>query len=39
MERSAARARFEGRWVRWNIARTLASTGAFGALVWALAVG
>ena len=39
LDRSAARARFEGRWVRWNIARTLASTGAFGALVWALAVG
>ncbi len=31
-----ARALFEGRWVRWHIARTLASTGAFGGLVWAL---
>ena len=38
LERSAVRARFEARWVRWNIARTLASTGAFSALVWALAV-
>jgi len=35
---SAVRARFEGPWVRWNIARTLASTGAFGALLLALAV-
>jgi uncharacterized membrane protein len=33
-----ARALFEAPWVRWNIARTLASTGAFGCLVWALAV-
>jgi uncharacterized membrane protein len=31
-----ARAQFEAPWVRWNIARTLASTGAFGCLVWAL---
>ena len=31
-----ARALFEASWVRWNIARTLASTGAFGGLVWAL---
>ena len=38
LDRSAVRAGFEGRWVRWNIARTLASAGAFGALVWAVAV-
>jgi uncharacterized membrane protein len=38
LEPSAVRARFEARWVRWNIARTLASAGAFGALVWAVAV-
>ncbi len=35
---SAARARFEAPWVRWNIARAMASTGACGFLVWALAV-
>ena len=35
---SAARARFEAPWVRWNIARALASTGACGFLIWALAV-
>jgi uncharacterized membrane protein len=29
---------FESRWVRWHIARTLASTAAFGSLVWALTV-
>ena len=33
-----ARAMFEARWVRWHIGRTLASTAAFGGLVWALAV-
>jgi uncharacterized membrane protein len=33
-----ARAMFESRWVRWHIARTLASTAAFGSLVWALTV-
>src|SRR6478752_2950635 len=32
-----ARALFEAPWVRWHIARTVASTGAFGGLVWALA--
>ena len=35
---SAARARFEAPWVRWNIARAMASTGACGFLVCALAV-
>lgn len=30
------REHFELTWVRWNIARTVASTGAFGCLVWAL---
>ena len=33
------RRRFEGRWVRWNIGRTAASTGAFACLVWATACG
>jgi uncharacterized membrane protein len=32
-----ARGRFEGRWVRWNLARTLSSVAAFGCLVLALA--
>jgi uncharacterized membrane protein len=27
----------EGRWVRWNLARTISSTTAFGCLVLALA--
>lgn len=31
------RGRFEGRWVRWNLARTISSTTAFGCLVLALA--
>jgi uncharacterized membrane protein len=31
-----ARKVFEGRWVRWNHARTLLCTGSFGALCWAL---
>ncbi len=30
------RARFEGPWVRWNLVRTVASTGALGCLAWAL---
>ncbi|WP_253770417.1 anthrone oxygenase family protein [Goodfellowiella coeruleoviolacea] len=30
------RARFEAAWVRWNLVRTVTSTGAFGCLVWAL---
>jgi uncharacterized membrane protein len=33
---AAARERFEGRWVRWNIVRTIASTGALASIVWAL---
>ncbi|HZJ05422.1 MAG TPA: anthrone oxygenase family protein [Nocardioidaceae bacterium] len=32
----AVRERFEGRWVRWNIARTVASAAAFGCLACAL---
>lgn len=32
----AARERFEGRWVTWNIVRALAHTAAFGTLAWAL---
>jgi uncharacterized membrane protein len=35
---SAVRARFEDRWVRWNVTRTVLSAGAFGALVLALSV-
>ena len=34
---AAVRERFdEARWVRWNLARALASTAAFGCLTWAL---
>jgi len=33
---AAVRERFEARWVRWNIARTVTSTAAFGCLIWAL---
>ncbi|GAA1041901.1 DUF1772 domain-containing protein [Virgisporangium ochraceum] len=33
---AAAREAFEGPWVRWNIVRTVASTGSLGAIVWAL---
>lgn len=34
---AAVRKRFdEARWVRWNLARALASTAAFGCLTWAL---
>jgi uncharacterized membrane protein len=32
-----ARGRFEGRWVRWNLARTISSAAAFGFLILALA--
>jgi uncharacterized membrane protein len=35
---AAARAQFETTWVRWNIARTVASSGAFAFLAWALVV-
>lgn len=31
------RRRFEGRWVRWNLARTISSAAGFGCLVLALA--
>jgi uncharacterized membrane protein len=33
---AAVRERFEARWVRWNIARAVASTSALGCLAWAL---
>ena len=33
---AAVRKRFEASWVRWNIARTVASTAAFCCLTWAL---
>jgi uncharacterized membrane protein len=35
---AAVRARFEDRWVRWNVVRAVASTAAFGCLAVALAV-
>ena len=35
---AAARAAFEGTWVRWNVVRAVLSTGAFGRLTWALVV-
>lgn len=33
---AAIRERFEAGWVRWNIARAVVCTGAFGCLAWAL---
>jgi uncharacterized membrane protein len=36
---AAARQAFEGRWVTWNIVRSVVSTAAFGFLVLALALG
>jgi uncharacterized membrane protein len=33
---AAVRERFEASWVRWNIARTVASTAALACLTWAL---
>lgn len=33
---ASVRARFEARWVRWNIARAAASTAAFACLAWSL---
>jgi len=33
---AAVRERFEATWVRWNIARAVASTAALGCLSWAL---
>ena len=35
-ELALVRERFEARWVRWNVARALASTAATGCLAWAL---
>jgi uncharacterized membrane protein len=34
----AVRARFEARWVRWHLVRTVALTASFTCLTWALAV-
>jgi uncharacterized membrane protein len=33
---TAVREHFEASWVRWNMARAVASTAAFGCLIWAL---
>jgi uncharacterized membrane protein len=33
---AAARAQFEAAWVRWNIVRTVGSTGALATIAWAL---
>ncbi|MCM2423417.1 anthrone oxygenase family protein [Streptomyces sp. RKAG293] len=33
---AAVRERFETRWVRWNLLRAVAATGALGCLIWAL---
>jgi uncharacterized membrane protein len=33
---AAVRQRFEARWVRWHIVRTVANVAAFGCLLWAL---
>lgn len=33
---ATVRQRFEAKWVRWNIARAVTSTTAFGCLTWAL---
>lgn len=38
IEAAELRARFEDRWVRWNVVRTAASTGALVSLSWALHV-
>ena len=35
---SLARSSFETRWVRANIARSVASTAAFGCLIWAITI-
>ncbi|GAA4583034.1 DUF1772 domain-containing protein [Planotetraspora phitsanulokensis] len=37
-EHALARERFERRWVRWNVARTLVHLAAFAFMVWALMV-
>jgi uncharacterized membrane protein len=37
-ELAALRARFEGRWVRWNLVRTVLCVAAFACLAWALAI-
>ena len=35
---AAVRGNFEVTWVRWNVARAVASTAAFGCLTWALVI-
>lgn len=35
---AAVRARYEDRWVKWNIIRALVHTASFGCLAWALVV-
>lgn len=34
---AAVRSNFEAAWVRWNVARVVTSTAAFGCLIWAVA--
>jgi uncharacterized membrane protein len=36
---AAVRARFEPSWVAWNVVRAVASTAAFGCLLWAVRLG
>ncbi len=38
VDAAGLRERFEGRWVRWNVVRTVTSTGSLAALAWALFV-
>lgn len=35
LEAAGDRARFEDRWTRWNVVRSVTSTAAFGCLAWA----
>lgn len=37
-EKAGVRLVFERRWVRWNVARAVLSTAAFGCVIWALAL-
>lgn len=38
VDAAALRRRFEARWVRWNVVRTVTSTGSLASLAWALFV-